>query len=85
MGGSGWEGMENTVGEKQSFIVPGALELMSFAFQRWRASFRPSQIDTCPHKEEGCVWEAERGRGGSTQKVEARGPYLGASTNLLSA
>lgn len=27
----------------------------------------------------------ERGREGSMQKVEARGPYLGASTNLLSA
>lgn len=32
-----------------------------------------------------CGGGGERGRGGSVQKVEARDPYLGASTNLLSA
>lgn len=32
-----------------------------------------------------CVGGGDGGRGVSMQKVEARGPYLGASTNLLSA
>lgn len=70
VGGSSWEGMENTIREKQSFIVPGALELMSFAFQRWRAFFRPSKIHMLnPYTEKAKAC----GGGGERQHAESRG------------